>query len=175
MFPSGRIGRTIEGFGQAVWDLRSLLAWLRARGAPMAGVAGMSLGGYTAALAATVEPRLDYGILIIPLGDLTDVAVEHDALRGKLIPPWLAEAGKRALTLVRPLAREPLVPGDRMLIAAAEADRITLSATHARKLAQHFRAPLVTFNGAHLIQIGRRTAFAGMAKLLARRGAIRGR
>ena len=45
LFPSMRTGRTVEGFGQAIWDARSLLAWLRARGAPRAGVAGMSLGG----------------------------------------------------------------------------------------------------------------------------------
>jgi hypothetical protein len=122
---------------------------------------------------AGVDPSAFYAVPR-PLDGVRE-AVEHEALRGKLIPPWLAEAGKRALTLVRPLARGPVIPGDRMLIAAAEADRITLSATHARKLAQHFRAPLVTFNGAHLIQIGRRTAFAEMARLLARRGAISGR
>ena len=172
MFPSAHVLRTLEGFGQAIWDLRSLLTWMRGRGAPLAGVAGMSLGGYTAALAATVEANLDYAVLFIPLADLTDVAVEHAALRGEQFPPQLVDAGKRALTLVRPLARKPLIPGDRMLVAAASADKITKAATHAHRLADHFHAPLVTFAGAHLLQLGRRTAFARMAALLAKQGAL---
>jgi dienelactone hydrolase len=172
LFPSTRVGRTIEGFGQAVWDLRRLLEWLRRKGAPMAGIAGMSLGGYTAALASTVEASLDYAVLFIPLGDLTDVAVEHEALRGEQVPPWITDAGKRALALVRPLQRAPLVPGHRMLVVAAEGDRITHTATHAQKLAAHFQAPLVTFPGAHLVQLGRRVGFVAMAQLLARLGAI---
>ena len=174
-FPSASIGRTIEGFGQAVWDVRSLLNWLRSRGSPLAGLAGMSLGGYTAALTATVEARLDYAVLFIPLGDLTDVTVEHEALRGQHVPPYLIQAGKEALSLVRPLARTPLVPGDRMLVAAARADRITPAEAHAHKLAEHFRAPMVTFAGSHLVQVGRATAFAQMARLLARQGALRPR
>ena len=175
MFPSASVGRTIEGFGQAVWDTRALLSWLRARGSPLAGLAGMSLGGYTAALTATVEAKLDYAILFIPLGDLTDVTVEHEALRGKEIPPFVVEAGKEALRLVRPLARTPLIPGDKMLVAAARADRITVVDTHAHKLAEHFHAPTVTFTGSHLVQLGRATAFAEMARLLARQGALQPR
>ena len=172
MFPSARTGRTVEGFGQAVWDLRALLGWLRARGAPHVGVAGMSLGGYTAALAATVEPRLDFAVLFIPLGDLTDVAVEHEALRGQQIPEALREAGKRALQLIRPLARKPVIPGSRILVVAAKGDRITALETHAVMLARHFSAPLVTFPGGHLIQLGRQVGFAAMDRLLESAGVL---
>jgi len=172
LFPTSHVGRTIEALGQAVWDLRSLLGWLRSRGAPMAGVAGMSLGGHAAALAATVEAALDYAVLFIPLGDLTDVAVEHEALRGAEVPHQLVEAGKRALRLVRPLARAPVVPPERVLVVAAEGDRITDATTHARRLAAHFGAEMETFAGSHLLQLGRRKGFAAMARLLARRGAI---
>ena len=166
VFPSTRTGRTVEGFGQAIWDVRSLIGWLRSRGTPHLGVAGMSLGGYTAALLSTVEPRLDFAILFIPLADLTDVAFEHEALRGEQIPEPLREAGKAALQLVRPLARKPLVPGDRMLVVAAEADRITAKNTHAERLAEHFTAPLVTFPGGHLLQFGRRAGLRAMARLI---------
>jgi len=166
VFPSMRTTRTVEGFGQAVWDVRSLITWLRARGAPRLGLAGMSLGGYTAALLATIEPSLDFVILFIPLADLTDVAFEHEALRGEQVPEPLREAGKRALRLVRPLARKPLVPGSRMVVIAAEADRITATNTHAERLAEHFGAPLVSFPGGHLLQFGRRAGLRAMAKLI---------
>ena len=166
VFPSMRTGRTVEGFGQAVWDARALMRWLRERGAPKLGVAGMSMGGYTAALLSTVEARLDFAVLFIPLADLTDVAFEHEALRGASVPEFLRDAGKQALQLVRPLARAPLVPGERMLVAAAQADRITLAASHAQALAAHFHAPLVTFPGGHLLQFGRRAALRRMAQLI---------
>jgi len=166
VFPSMRTDRTVEGFGQAVWDVRALIAWLRGRGAPRLGIAGMSLGGYTAALLATIEPRLDWVILFIPLADLTDVAVEHEALRGESIPEPVRVAGKSALRLVRPLARAPVVPGNRMLVIAAEGDRITATGTHADRLAAHFAAPLVTFPGGHLLQFGRREGLRAMESLI---------
>ncbi len=166
VFPSMRTGRTVEGFGQAIWDARSLIRWLRERGAPHIGVAGMSLGGYTAALLSTIDANLDFVVLFIPLADLTDVAFEHEALRGVKVPEELRDAGKNALRLVRPLARKPLVPGERMLVVAAEADRITATPSHAQKLAAHFNAPIVTFRGGHLLQFGRRRGLKAMARLI---------
>jgi dienelactone hydrolase len=165
VFPSMRAGRTIEGFGQSVWDTRALLSWMRSRGSSRAGVAGMSLGGYTAALLATVEAQLDWAVLFIPLADLTDVVFEHAALRGRPLPERLREPGKQALHLVRPLARAPVIPGDRMLVVAAQADRITQIA-HAERLAAHFGAPLVTFPGGHLLQFGRWRGISAMEKLI---------
>jgi dienelactone hydrolase len=161
-----RAGRTVEGFGQAVWDARALLRWLRERGAPRLGVAGMSHGGYSAALLSTIDATLDFAVLFIPLGDLTDVAFEHEALRGVKVPEELRAAGKRALHLVRPLARTPLLPGERMLVVAAEGDRITSTQSHAVRLAAHFRAPMVTFRGGHLLQFGRRRGLKAMEHLI---------
>ena len=47
----------------------------------------------------------------------------------------------------------------------AVADRIT-PLSHARQLAAHFEAPLTTFEGGHLLQIGRAEAFRGVARML---------
>ena len=174
LFPTADVARTIEAFGQSMWDLRGLVNWLRLRGAPQVGIAGMSLGGYTTALAATVDPSLEFAIPFIPLADMTDVVVEHEALRGTVVPPELIEAGKRSMELVRPLARRPVISGDRVLVVAAERDRITRS-THANMLAKHFGCDLATFPGAHLLQFGRREGFAAMAKFLAGRGIIQPR
>lgn len=171
LFPTADVARTNEAFGQAMWDLRGLIRHLRDRGAPHVGVMGMSLGGYTTALLATVEPNLDFAIPYIPLSDLTDVVVEHEALRGTVVPKELVEVGKQAMALVRPLGRPPAIAGDRMMVVAAEGDRITRT-SHAKALAAHFGAELVTFPGAHLLQFGRREAFAAIAKFLARREVI---
>lgn len=171
LFPTADVARTNEAFGQAVWDLRRLIQLMRERGAPHVGVMGMSLGGYTTALLATVESSLDFAVPYIPLSDLTDVVVEHEALRGTVVPHELIEAGKQAMALVRPLARAPAIPSERVTVVAAEGDRITRT-SHAKALAEHFGAELVTFPGAHLLQFGRREAFAAIAKFLARRSVI---
>ena len=174
LFPTADVARTNEAFGQATWDLRSLATWLRARGSRDVGVAGMSLGGYTAALLATVEPALAFAVPFIPVGDMTDVVVDHEALRGTVVPPALIDAGKRAMAIHRPLARAPQVSGDRVLVVAAEGDRIT-KPSHAELLARHFGAELVLFPGAHLLQFGRRAGFAAIARLLSRLGVIEGK
>ena len=174
LFPTADVARTNEALAQATWDLRGLIAWLRASGSPKIGVAGMSLGGYTTALLATVEPSLDFAIPFIPLADMTDVVVEHEALRGTVVPDPLIEAGKRAMKRVRPLAREPMISGDRVLVVAAERDRIC-KVSHAELLAAHFHAELATFPGAHLLQFGRREGFGAMARFLARLGVIAAR
>jgi len=171
LFPTADVARTNEAFGQAMWDLRRLIGHLRERGAPNVGVMGMSLGGYTTSLLATVERELDFAVPYIPVSDLTDVVVEHEALRGTVVPEELIEAGKHAMALVRPLGRKPAIPGERMLVVGAEGDRITRT-SHAEALAKHFGSELTIFPGAHLLQFGRREAFAAIAKFLARRGVI---
>lgn len=174
LFPTADVARTVEAMGQAMWDLRGLAAWLRHRGSQDVGVAGMSLGGYTTSLLATVDPTLAFAVPFIPLSDMTDVVVEHERLRGTRVPEHLIDAGKRAMAMIRPLARKPALPGDRVLIIAADNDRITLR-KHAEQLAKHFGAELVFFPGAHLLQFGRREGFAAIAKFLAKRGIIRPR
>jgi pimeloyl-ACP methyl ester carboxylesterase len=174
LFPTADVARTNEAFGQAMWDLRRLVQYVRERGAPHVGVMGMSLGGYTASLLATVESSLDFAVPYIPVSDLTDVVVEHEALRGTVVPHELVEAGKRSMALVRPLARTPALPPERILVVGAKGDRITRT-SHAEALAKHFGSELMIFPGAHLLQFGRREAFAGIAKFLARRGVISAR
>ena len=50
-------------------------------------------------------------------------------------------------------------------VIGAKADRIT-PFSHARRLASHFRAPLVAFHGGHLLQLGRGDAFERLGELL---------
>ena len=168
LFPSqGNIARTNEGFGQMIWELRGLLKWLFERSAPIVGVAGMSLGGYGAALLGTVEPRVSFLIPFIPLADFTDAVVSHDALRGIEIPETLQAASRRALAIHRPLARAPVVPAERVLIVGGVADRVTGRA-HAERLAELFGCEIAWFRGGHILQYGRGEAFAALRGFVAR-------
>ncbi len=159
---------TNEGFRQAVFDLRALVRALYERGHPEVGVLGMSLGGYTAALAATVEPRLAFVVPVIPLACLADFSREQGFLVGS--PDEVATLHRlleRVHRVVSPFAGPSRVPRERVLVVGARADRITPIA-HARRIARHCGAELFAFRGGHLLQLGRRESFERVFALLER-------
>jgi pimeloyl-ACP methyl ester carboxylesterase len=165
-FPGEDPRLNVEGFRQAVFDLRNLTHFLLGRGHPRVGVIGMSLGGYLAALSASLEPRLDFVVPVIPLSSLADFAREQ----GSLSPIADEAAAQHALLesiyrRVSPVARPALVAPERCLVVAAKADRVT-PAAHARRLSVHLRAPLQSFYGGHLLQLGRAEAFERVIELM---------
>ncbi len=171
-FPGSDPRVTNEGFRQALCDLRDLVDYLLRRGHPSVGLMGMSLGGYTAALAATLEPRLAHVTLLIPLASFADWARDHgrlSALHSEHSVEY--EAVEDAYRIISPLARAPVVSGRRMLVLGAAADRITPVA-HAERLAAHFGAPFHTFPGGHMVQIGRDRHLKHLEVLLRDHGVI---
>jgi pimeloyl-ACP methyl ester carboxylesterase len=164
-FPGSDPRMTNEGFRQSIFDLRALSRFLIARGAPRVGVMGMSLGGYTTALFATVEPNLAFAVPIIPLASLADWAREQGRLgdheQARLQHAALEEANR----IVSPFSRPSLVPPSRVLVVAATGDRITPIA-HAERLANHFGASIVRFEGGHILQFGRGDAFRAIGRWL---------
>lgn len=172
VFPSSDPRVTIEGFRQSVHDLRALIRHLRDRGAPTVGVLGMSLGGYTSSLLATVEPGLGFAVPMIPLASIADFARTGGRLVGTGEEQRLQyEAIEAAYRVVSPLARPPAIERERVLVVGAAADRIT-PIEHARRLATHFDAPLEVFPGGHLLQFGRGEAFRSVGRLLGRLGLL---
>lgn len=157
-----------EGFCHSMFDLRALAAFLRARGHPELGLLGISLGGYTAALAATVEPDLAFVIPVIPLASLADYALEQGSFaRAKQSEALEYELVDRVHRRVCPLARPPRIARERVLVVGGRADRIT-PVSHARRLALHFGAPLTTWDGGHLVQLGRGAVFDKVGEFLAK-------
>lgn len=163
--PSSDPRITNEGFRQAMHDLRGLVGFLLARGAPAVGVMGMSLGGYTSSLLATVEPRLAFAAPMIPLASVADFARDQGRLGEGDVASAQHAALERANWIVSPLARPSLVPKERVVVVGAEHDRVTPIA-HAERIAAHFEVPLVRFPGGHLLQIGRGEGFRAVGKML---------
>ncbi|MEW5848262.1 MAG: hypothetical protein AB2A00_05580 [Myxococcota bacterium] len=172
-FPSTDPRFTIEAFRQAVADLRTLAHTLRQRGAPAVGLMGMSLGGYTTALAATVD-EYDFVVPMIPLGSIADFALAGGRLGST--PDEAAEQHRlldAAHAVVSPFARPSRVKPGRALVLTGAADRITPS-HHASRLADHLGAQLHTFHGGHLLQFGRGNAFRAVGTMLRRLGLASG-
>ncbi len=171
-FPGRDPWRTVEGFGQAVWDLRRWRAWLGARGSSRVVLFGMSLGAYTSALAATVDGDWDGLVAMVPLASLADAYFDHRAGSPEAPPGWVRPRIEDAFRAVSPFTRPPRIRSDATLVLAAAGDRITPRA-HAERIAAHFDgAPLVEFPGGHLFQAGRARAFARLGLYLESRGLV---
>jgi pimeloyl-ACP methyl ester carboxylesterase len=171
-FPGADPRITNEGFRQAMADFRDLVGFLAERGHRDIGVMGMSLGGFSAALAATLEPRLAFAIPIIPLASIPDAA----RLNGHLGPTEEESADQhRALEAVHvmtsPLHRKLAISPNRVLIIGAERDQIT-PIENARKLATHFQCRLETMHGGHLVQLGRGARFRSIGRFLGELGVV---
>ena len=170
-FPSADPRLTNEGFRQAVADIVSLARWLRERGAPHVGVMGMSLGGYTSSLIATVSRDIDFVMPMIPLASIADFAREQGRLGNGNQADAQHAALERANWVVSPLARPLAIPSSRAIVVAAEHDRITPT-SHALRIATHFGCELVTIPGGHLVQLGRSEAFRALSSMLERENII---
>lgn len=99
--------QTVRGMTQAVLDIRRGAAWLAAQDEvdeQRLGVMGISLGGITAALAMTAEPRFGKGFLMLAGGDVARIAWESPLVR-ELREKWEAEGGTREslIETIRPV------------------------------------------------------------------------
>lgn len=158
-WPQQNTAFTIEGFRQAIWDLRIAIRAMREAGASHVGVVGMSLGGYTAALLATVTSDIDFILPYIPIASLPDVMYENDLVPGTgSARAVLYEGYRDQLVPITPVCRQPLVAPERIRIISGEFDRLA-TVQHGARLSAHFGTSQITYPGGHLIQHKRSRAF----------------
>lgn len=170
-FPAADPRVTNEGFRQAIYDLVALGDWLRARGNGPVGAWGISLGGYTTALLATVDPALAFAALVLPLGSPADYALLHGRLGSGHEGDVLHAAVERVNCVVSPYVRDPTVPPERVRILAARADRITGPA-QASRLARHFETTVEHIGGGHIVNTGLLGSYRSLASWMGDGGAF---
>jgi pimeloyl-ACP methyl ester carboxylesterase len=170
LFPSADVVRTNEAFGQAISDLRALRELAERRGAPAVGAIGMSLGGYTTALWATVDPHLAFAVPWIPAVDMADLMWRHGedspARRRAIAAGVDAELLREVFAVHAPTTRPPLIAPERRMIVAGQGDRIT-PPDQAERLWRHWgECAIHWFPGGHLAQVGRADAFRAVRRHL---------
>ena len=152
-FISGDVANTLHALTQTAWDIRRLVAWLREEGAERIGIAGMSLGGYSAALVASLENGLDCAIAGIPPSEFGAMSCYHAngrALALAAAEDITPERIGTALRPVSPLALQPCVALERRFIFGALADRF-VSTDQVEALWRHWEKPeILWYPGAHL-------------------------
>jgi hypothetical protein len=174
-FLSGDYLDTIHLQTQALWDIRRVVRWLRAEEPELPiGVYGLSLGGYTATLLASLEDDLACVIAGIP-------ATDYVGLTRWVLPSWLLRLGEyaglsfdaieRIARVISPLAFAPRVPWDRRFLYAATADRLVPPAS-VRTLWHHWERPrLDWYEGSHT-SFGWEPAVQGLLLDALRRSAL---
>jgi pimeloyl-ACP methyl ester carboxylesterase len=178
LFPSPNPLRTNEAFGQAIHDLRALSLYLRGRGAPVVGALGMSLGGYTTALWASVAGAgdaggIDFAVAMIPAVSLARLMWRHGEHSPARVAAARAGVSEDLLADVfavhAPTTRPARLPRDRLFVIAGKGDRIT-PPEHAEALAAHWGVDVRWFDGGHLAQLGRGGALRDVRRELGRLG-----
>ena len=152
-FLSGDVLDVVHAEAQAMWDIRRLLGWVRAQGAPAIGVYGVSLGGYQTALLTGLEPDLACAIAGIPLTDIARTLWRHgpDLLirRGEDLGVRRRDVDE-VLSVVSPLSLPPRIRRERRFVYGATADRL-VSPDQVRDLWEHWEQPRhLWYNGSHV-------------------------
>jgi len=159
---------SIHAEAQAMWDIRRMLSWVRARsdapesapshsatpsGTGGVGVMGYSLGGYNASLLACLDEDLRCVIAGIPATDFASLYYRHGPpmqLRDAALEGVDEAVMREALRVVSPLVLEPRVPLERRYIFAGVADRLVLP-DQVRDLWKHWQCPRIEwYQGAHI-------------------------
>ncbi|HTQ18931.1 alpha/beta hydrolase family protein [Mycobacterium sp.] len=156
-FASGLSGFA-ESMAQAVHDFRSVVDYLRQTGVERVALTGISLGGYTSALLATVEDRLEAVIPNCPVVSPAKLFDEwfpaNELVRLGL---WLTSIDRDELDAGMayhcPLNYQPVIPKDRRMIITGLGDRMA-PPDHAVTLWEHWdRCRLHWFPGNHVMHI----------------------
>lgn len=122
---------TVVGMTQAVKDIRRAAGWLTAQeevDSRRLGIAGISLGGITAALAAAAEPRFSRAALLLAGGDVAQISWESRET-SRLREYWTAAGGTReslaeVLREIDPVTYAGSVRGRRILMLNASHDEV---------------------------------------------------
>jgi pimeloyl-ACP methyl ester carboxylesterase len=178
LFPSANPVRTNEGFGQAIFELRGLSRFLRRRGAPVVGALGMSLGGYTTALWASVAGPadaggIDFAVAMIPAVSMARLMWRHGERspeRQRAVQAGITEDLLTDVFAVHaPTTRPARLAPDRLFVIGGRGDRITPPA-HAEALAAHWGVDVRWFDGGHLAQLGRGEVLRDVRRALGQLG-----
>ena len=147
---SGSMMELLHAGAQGSWDIRRLLAWLRLpeQDAPAVGVLGHSLGGYTTALLAGLDDKIDAAVCANPSVEPSHMFWRDGfsaATRYLKTKGTTQKKTDQVLRVVSPLSFEPRVPKAGRTVVASLADRI-IPANEPHALWEHWDKPRVVWH-----------------------------
>jgi hypothetical protein len=151
VFPGEDVLDNVHATAQAVWDIRRVLSWIRLQepGSPI-GLNSLSLGGFIAALVASLEKGLTCAILGVPVADLVQLMGRHSGLNHDDPRRHTMELAEPIGRMMSPLSLAPLVPMPGRFIYAGVAHRLVHPREQVVRLWQHWGKPeIVWYPGGH--------------------------
>ena len=151
VFPGENVLDDVHGTAQSVWDVRRVIAWIRAQ-QPDAriGLNGISLGGFVSALVAGLDDDLTCAILGVPPANLVELLGRHSGLTADDPRRTTLELAKPIGRMVSPLSLQPKVPAKGRFIYAGVADRIVHPRQQVMQLWEHWGRPDIGwYRGGH--------------------------
>ena len=151
VFPGEDVMDDVHGTAQSVWDVRRVLAWIRTQ-QPDAriGLNSISLGGYIAALVASLDDDLTCAILGVPPSNLVELLGRHSGLAHDDPRRLTLEVARPIGQMVSPLSMTPRVPERGRFIYAGVADRIVHPREQVIALWNHWGRPDIGwYRGGH--------------------------
>ncbi len=169
---AGGPSRMNEAVAQSVFDFRILVDWLQnERGVEQVGVTGLSLGGFTTAMLASVEDRWAFAIPNVPVVSFADLVLEWQPI-GWMLRAALATMGldlsdaRRLVAVSSPLTYAPVLPAEKLMIVSGVGDRLA-PPKHSRLLWDHWnRCRIHWFPGSHIIHMDRGAYLIEMARFM---------
>ncbi|MBX7432154.1 hypothetical protein JDV09_08540 [Mycobacterium sp. Y57] len=151
VFPGEDILDDVHSTANAVWDVRGLLGWIRRQqpGAD-AGLYGLSLGGFVAALVASLDDDLTCAVLGVPVADLVELLGRHSGLHRDDPRRETIDLARPLGRMISPLALTPLVPEQGRFIYAGLADQVVHPRDQVQRLWEHWGEPNIEwYHGGH--------------------------
>ncbi len=145
----------IAGMMRAISEVRAVVRWLTPQATSIT-VAGISLGSPVAALVSHLEPAVDAVAVYTPIAAL-NAMVGHHLWRWGAVGEAVGEAlrsetAAALMSVVDPLATDPVPDSDRRLIVAARYDRMAYPGP-AIALSERWGARVHWHDGGHVGQI----------------------
>ena len=168
---AGGLGGFAEAMAQAVHDFRSIIDYLRHTGVDRIALTGISLGGYTSTLVASVDDRLEAVIpncpVVTPATMLDDWFPANKLMGlGLRMSKISRDELKAGLSYHSPLNYRPLVPQDRRMIITGLGDRMAPPG-QAVMLWEHWnRCALHWFPGSHVLHVSQLDYLRRMTQFL---------
>ena len=160
LHPSSDLVRTNEAFIQTAIELCTVISLILARNPAPLGMMGSSLGGYTSALMASIDERLNFVIPVLPPASMAHLLWDHggeDVMRKQAESLGMTrERFHHFWSLHSPLTHRPKVEWERRLIITGLGDTL-VTADHTRALWEHWDRPRhFRFAGGHAWQLQRK-------------------
>jgi cephalosporin-C deacetylase-like acetyl esterase len=160
-FLSADIERTVTSMRQAVCDVRRAACWLAARpevDSERLGIAGISLGGIVASLAAAIDPSIKQGAFLLAGGDLSSILwgmPEGARYRAQWIESGRTRSDLKTLTdPFDPLTYANRLAGKRMLFIAGKVDEVVPPSSTLLLWEAVGRPPIRWFDCGHYSAVG---------------------